>query len=54
VLRWADQLLARPAVRRGRMVNRVSGALSEQLRERHAASDFDTRTQDRLAAAEQA
>jgi GST-like protein len=47
--RWADELLARPAVRRGRMVNRMSGDPSEQLRERHDASDFDTRTQDKLA-----
>jgi GST-like protein len=48
VQRWADQLLARPGVRRGRMVNRVNGELSEQLRERHDASDFDTKTQDKL------
>jgi GST-like protein len=41
VLRWADALLARPAVRRGRVVNRVVGDPSEQLRERHDASDFD-------------
>ena len=50
VLRWADQLYARPAVRRGRMVNRLQGEPSEQLRERHDASDFDTRTQDKIAA----
>jgi len=50
VLRWADQLFARPAVRRGRMVNRLQGEPSEQLRERHDASDFDTRTQDKIAA----
>jgi GST-like protein len=49
VNRWADQIAARPAVRRGRMVNRVSGRPSEQLRERHDAADFDTRTQDKLA-----
>ena len=48
VTRWADELLERPALRRGRMVNRVSGPPSEQLRERHAASDFDTRTEDRI------
>lgn len=48
VQRWADQLLARPGVRRGRMVNRVNGELSEQLRERHDARDFDTRTEDKL------
>ncbi|WP_395402987.1 glutathione-dependent disulfide-bond oxidoreductase [Pseudoduganella sp. UC29_106] len=49
VLRWADAMLARPAVKRGRMVNRTSGALSEQLHERHDASDFETKTQDKLA-----
>jgi GST-like protein len=50
VLRWADKLLERPAVRRGRMVNRTSGDPARQLHERHAASDFETRTQDKLAA----
>ncbi|MBS7544201.1 glutathione-dependent disulfide-bond oxidoreductase [Ancylobacter oerskovii] len=50
VLRWADQLFARPAVQRGRMVNRMSGNPSEQLRERHDAGDFDTRTEDKLTA----
>jgi len=49
VQRWADVILARPAVRRGRMVNRTSGELSEQLHERHDAGDFDTKTQDKLA-----
>ena len=49
IQRWADKLLERPAVRRGRMVNRLSGEPSEQLRERHDASDFDLRTQDKLA-----
>ncbi|MEI8402198.1 MAG: glutathione-dependent disulfide-bond oxidoreductase, partial [Alcaligenaceae bacterium] len=39
---------ARPAVKRGRMVNRMQGELSEQLRERHDASDFDTKTQDKI------
>ncbi|MEH3036260.1 MAG: glutathione-dependent disulfide-bond oxidoreductase [Sphingomonas adhaesiva] len=48
VLRWTDALAARPAVRRGRMVNRVQGDPSSQLHERHDASDFDTRTQDKL------
>ncbi|MEM5460682.1 glutathione-dependent disulfide-bond oxidoreductase [Paraburkholderia phytofirmans] len=48
VQRWADMLLTRPAVRRGRMVNRTSGELSGQLRERHDASDFETTTQDRM------
>ncbi|WP_273824068.1 glutathione-dependent disulfide-bond oxidoreductase [Pseudomonas asplenii] len=52
VRRWADAIDARPAVQRGRMVNRVSGELSSQLRERHDASDFDTRTEDKLAAAQ--
>ncbi|MGO8023687.1 glutathione-dependent disulfide-bond oxidoreductase [Rhizobium leguminosarum] len=52
VLRWADAIHSRPAVQRGRMVNRLSGEPSSQLHERHDASDFDTRTQDKLAAAE--
>ncbi|QND24743.1 glutathione-dependent disulfide-bond oxidoreductase (plasmid) [Rhizobium leguminosarum bv. viciae] len=52
VLRWADTIYSRPAVQRGRMVNRLSGDPSSQLHERHDASDFDTRTQDKLAAAE--
>jgi GST-like protein len=50
VLRWADAMYARPAVKRGRMVNRVQGEPSEQLHERHDASDFATKTQDKLAA----
>jgi GSH-dependent disulfide-bond oxidoreductase len=50
VQRWADMLLERPAVKRGRMVNRLSGEPASQLHERHDASDFDTRTQDKLAA----
>ena len=48
VNRWADTLYARPAVKRGRMVNQLRGELSEQLHERHEASDFDTQTQDKL------
>jgi GSH-dependent disulfide-bond oxidoreductase len=48
VNRWADALAARPAVQRGRMVNRVFGEPSSQLHERHDAGDFDTRTQDKL------
>ncbi len=52
VLRWADAIHSRKAVQRGRMVNRLSGEPSSQLHERHDASDFDTRTQDKLAAAE--
>ena len=47
VLRWADMLSARPAVKRGRMVNRTSGEPSSQLHERHDASDFDTKTADK-------
>jgi GSH-dependent disulfide-bond oxidoreductase len=50
VLRWADQIHARPAVRRGRMVNRMVGEPEGQLRERHDASDFDTKTQDKVEA----
>ena len=46
--RWADEILERPAVRRGQMVNRTSGPPEEQLHERHDASDFETRTQDRI------
>jgi GST-like protein len=48
VQRWTDQIAARPAVKRGRMVNRVQGDPASQLRERHEASDFETRTQDKL------
>jgi GST-like protein len=51
VIRWADEIGERPAVQRGRMVNRVFGEPSGQLRERHDASDFDTKTQDKLDAA---
>ena len=47
VVAWAEKLDARPAVKRGRMVNRTSGEPHEQLRERHDASDFDTKTQDK-------
>ena len=48
VIRWANEIEARPAVKRGRMVNRVMGPLDQQLHERHDASDFLTRTQDKL------
>jgi GST-like protein len=48
VIRWADQLAARPAVKRGRMVNRTFGDPASQLHERHDASDFDTKTQDKV------
>ncbi len=52
VQRWADLLLERPAVTRGRMVNRTSGELSSQLHERHDVGDFETKTADKLAAEE--
>jgi GST-like protein len=48
VLRWTDTIGARSAVKRGRMVNRVMGDPASQLRERHDAGDFDTKTQDKL------
>jgi len=50
VQRWAKQIDARPAVKRGRIVNRINGPLEEQLHERHDASDFETRTQDKVEA----
>ena len=53
VVRWAKEIDARPAVSRGRMVNRDFGELHTQLRERHAASDFETRTQDKLEPVEE-
>ena len=46
---WAKAIDSRPAVKRGRMVNRVSGAPEFQLHERHDASDFDNKTQDKIA-----
>ncbi|UYN97540.1 MAG: glutathione-dependent disulfide-bond oxidoreductase [Enhydrobacter sp.] len=48
VQRWADEIGARPAVKRGRIVNRLQGDPKAQLRERHDASDFELRTQDKL------
>jgi GST-like protein len=48
VQRWADTVFTRPSVKRGRMVNRMSGDPSQQLRERHDASDFENRTQDKI------
>ncbi|MDZ5458594.1 glutathione-dependent disulfide-bond oxidoreductase [Azohydromonas lata] len=51
VMRWAREIAERPAVRRGRMVNRTFGDPAEQLHERHDASDFELRTQDKLQAA---
>ncbi|SMD14130.1 glutathione-dependent disulfide-bond oxidoreductase [Rhizobium sp. RU36D] len=50
VLRWAKELAARPALKRGIIVNKANGAPSEQLHERHDASDFETKTQDKIAA----
>jgi len=52
VTRWANEIDARPAVQRGRMVNRTFGELEMQLHERHDASDFETSTQDKVDAAE--
>ena len=49
VQRWADAVLARPAVKRGRIVNRTQGDPAQQLHERHDAADFDTKTQDKIA-----
>lgn len=51
VQRWTDELSKRPAVRRGRMVNRTWGEPSSQLRERHDASDFETKTADKTGEA---
>jgi GST-like protein len=51
VQRWTDQIAERPAVKRGRIVNRVQGDPASQLHERHDASDFDTKTQDKVLAA---
>ena len=50
VQRWADVIGERPAVKRGRIVNRLQGDPAKQLHERHDASDFELRTQDKLAA----
>lgn len=49
VVAWAEKIDARPAVKRGRMVNRAFGEPETQLHERHDASDFDTKTQDKIA-----
>jgi len=48
VRRWTEQIAAREPVKRGRMVNRIHGPENEQLHERHDASDFDTKTQDKI------
>ncbi len=50
VVRWQQEIATRDAVRRGRMVNRTSGPLEDQLHERHDSSDFDTGTQDKVEA----
>ncbi len=50
VLRWANEIAERPAVKRGRMVNRITGDPAQQLHERHDASDFETKTQDKVSA----
>ena len=52
VMRWARQIDDRPAVKRGRIVNKLTGKPAEQLHERHDASDFELRTEDKLAAAQ--
>ena len=49
VQRWTEHIAARPAVKRGRMVNRISGDPASQLHERHDSSDFDTKTQDKMS-----
>ena len=49
--RWTEAIFSRPAVKRGRMVNRATGEPSEQLRERHDSGDFATKTQDKIAPA---
>ena len=46
--RWGREIARRPAVKRGRMVNRAWGPPETQLRERHGAADFETKTQDKL------
>ncbi len=53
VIRWTDQIAERPAVKRGRMVNRAFGEPSSQLRERHDAGDFDTQTWDKIGPKEE-
>lgn len=52
VNRWANEIANRPAVKRGRMVNKTSGPLESQLRERHDAEDFETKTQDKIESAD--
>jgi len=50
VIRWTDMIAERPAVDRGRMVNRAWGEPASQLPERHDASDFQLKTGDKIAA----
>jgi GST-like protein len=50
VNRWANEIASRPAVQRGKMVNKGTGPLELQLRERHDAGDFETKTQDKIEA----
>ena len=52
LIRWQDEINARPAVKRGRMVNRAWGEPQSQLRERHDARDFQTKTQDKIGEAD--
>lgn len=52
VMRWAEEIGAREAVQRGQMVNKTMGKPERQLRERHDADDFNTKTQDKLEAEE--
>jgi GST-like protein len=49
VNRWTDDVMARPAYKRGKIVNRAWGEPQEQLHERHDSSDFETKTQDKIA-----
>jgi GST-like protein len=51
VVRWAEEIAKRPAVERGRKVNKLNGPLEDQLHERHDAGDFDTKTQDKIEVA---
>jgi GST-like protein len=48
LMRWTKEIGDRPTVKRGRMVNRATGPLEGQLRERHDAGDFETKTQDKI------
>ncbi len=48
VVRWAEQIFARPAVQRGRKINRITGDPADQIHERHDADDLDTKIEDQL------